>query len=1058
MHESTLDEARYWDRSGLQDRQKGMQTLSLPVYMTPKSKFPQEQVIDRQINRPENREILISENRFEPLRMERTIRGTEEEEVPQNRDSIRRPQRKQRKSNFKGRGPNLDTAPPPETYSGTEEEVSIQEETDHWVKEEERERQFIATVTAQNDGESGCFLPGCSVMVGEILTMMYLDSGCTHEGIIDRTLYNSLVSAGARFGAAPLTTRSWSASGHEILFERAVKAEVIIDTRSGRRQASLTFAIMEGDFSLGALIGAAGLSKLHMEIKCWDPEMRILPLENGCLPRAHILRTDALARTAYQSSIRPNSAAAVFVIGPIHKTAVGSDAVAEPGLGRWAGLTARTLTTIRQDRCKRPGAYVLVTNPSPTKTILIPRGSPIARLNILWRQVRAEQIAPGTEPAAPREKYIAPTPPRPVATVATFISKEEVHDTTQTEIEIEHEDQQGDQEELPDWLTSALETVASENKYDREELEKVARELVTSIGSAAEDLKSEGAHQLAILLLRHSETFGPIRFDKVQTSDKLEPMRIPLVDGAKEQRFPPRRLGYARRKMLMELTRDMLRDGVIQPSTSPWAFPVVIAPKADGSPRFCVDYRRLNDITRKDSYPLPRTDDLLDRLGEARFRSVLDLRTGYWQVPIAKEDREKTAFITPDSLFEFTVMPFGLCNAPAHFQRTMNRVLSGMNFFFTCVYLDDVIVFSKTFEEHLDHLNKVLSRLEQVGLKAKLTKCRFCQKEVKYLGHIVSNQGVRVDPDKTEVVRTARAPVNKKELRSFLGLLNYYRKFIKDYAAIAAPLSRLTGTKIPWEWGTGEQEAFEELKACLIRSPVLAFPHPTRPIKLRTDASGYSIAGVLQQQQEDESWHPIAFWSRSMRPGEKGYSATEREGLAAVEMVKHFRPYLEGRDFDLESDAQALSWIQNNDSHNARLSRWAIILKSKGVRLCYRPGGEMADADSLSRYPIASEDVRRPEEIDEDFDLYSEEVGKQLRTQSDTESEEHSILANILHSAVGQEEKVDPPVVLEEIRQAQDQDELVQKIIARIGKTMGSIEEDGPSRGRLSTHRGTTVP
>jgi hypothetical protein len=505
-----------------------------------------------------------------------------------------------------------------------------------------------------------------------------------------------------------------------------------------------------------------------MTLKCGDSSAQILPGQDGRMPRAHVLKSEVLAKTVGYNSIPPNSSSAVFVIGPISDAAVGSDAIAEPGFGPWAGLTGQTLTTILQDKCKRKGAFVLVTNPSPSKSIIIPPGSPIAKLDINWRRVRAEAFSGGTEPEAIREEYKSGPRRFPIMTITTG---EETVGATHTGTRYEPLGK------LPDWIEQAIQTVKAEGKYGQEVLETVAKGIVTAMDDAVEDLGPDRARLLATTLLRHAETFSPIRFDEVLISDKLEPMTIPVKEGTREQRFPPRRLGFARRQMLGELVRNMLKDGVIQPSSSPWAFPVVIAPKADGSPRFCVDYRRLNEVTRKDSYPLPRMDDLLDRLGEAKFRSVMDLSSGYWQIPMKKEDREKTAFITPDGLFEFLVLPFGLCNAPAHFQRAMNKVLAGMNFFFTCVYLDDVIVFSRTFEEHIDHMDKVLTRLELTGLKAKLAKCSFCRKEIKYLGHIVSDEGVRVDPEKTETIRNAPPPTNKKELRSFLGLLNYYRKF-----------------------------------------------------------------------------------------------------------------------------------------------------------------------------------------------------------------------------------------------------------------------------------------
>lgn len=1019
------DEAGRKDRGRLRGHDKGMKPAPLPRYFARRSHFPNDRSIDAQISSPVRREIPTHQNRFavlaeEPVAQEQETKG----DRPSYRSPTRRPQRKRRPNRRRRKGhraAKLERDEQTVSMGKATEEVSDQAEENHWIEQDrrlDRARKMVASMsTQQTAGSTNNMLSGCQALVGEVMMLMYLDTGCAMEGVMDRKCLKAMAAAGAKFTGATLTTKATSASGHVIEFEEAVQTNVVVDTRDGQRQAVLTFAIMKADFALGALIGSPGLAKLHKEVECWDPRTQVIPRENGNMPRAHVLKTEALVRTASHATVPPNCAKAVFVIGPIRQTAVGSDAIAEPGYGRWAGFTGRTLTTIRRDQCSRVGAFVLVTNPSPYKSIIIPRGSPIARLDINWRRVRAETITPDKEPARLREKYTGPVPPLPLT---AFIPGQPEPAEPKPE------------EEIPAWMESTLKEVAAKENLDREALHTVAKEIRTAMSETAKDLGPERTGRLTKTLLKHAGVFTPISFDKVGASDELEPMTIPLIQGARVQSFPPRRLGYARRKMLADLVRKMLEDKVIQPSKSPWAFPVVLAPKSNGEIRFCVDYRRLNEITRRDSYPLPRMDDLLDRLGEARFRSTADLTSGFWQVAMSPRDKEKTAFITPDGLYQFNTMPFGLCNAPGHFARQMAKVLAGMNFFFTCVYLDDIIIFSKTFEEHIDHLDRVLTRLAEVNLKVKLKKCSFCKKEIKFLGHVVSDSGVSVDPEKTSAVLEARAPTNKKELRSILGLLNYYRKFIEGYATIAAPLSRLTGTKTAWEWGLVEQQAFDRLKGCLAQAPVLAFPHPTRPIRLRTDASGYAIAGVLQQQQEDGEWHPIAYWSRAMRQSERSYAATEREGLAAVSMLKHFRPYLEGRSFDLLSDAQALKWIVNNDSHNSRLARWAIILKTKGAHLCYRPGADMADADALSRLPMASSDVREPEGIEDDLELYSQEVSRQLKEEWDLEKEEHTVLANIVHEVLENGEQTRPPVELKEIKEAQAKDDLVQRITKRL--------------------------
>ena len=257
-------------------------------------------------------------------------------------------------------------------------------------------------------------------------------------------------------------------------------------------------------------------------------------------------------------------------------------------------------------------------------------------------------------------------------------------------------------------------------------------------------------------------------------------------------RHHPRRIPFAKREQARELLEKMLKRDVVEPSTSPWSSPIVLVTKKDGSIRFCVDFRRLNEITRKDAYPLPRVDDTLDTLAGSRWFSTLDLLSGYWQVEMDKGDREKTAFITQEGLYQFKVMPFGLTNAPATFQRLMDAVLAGLQWKSCLVYLDDVIIVGRTFEEHLNHLGEIFDRLRQAGLKLKVTKCSLFQEKVCYLGHIVSSKGVATDPSKTKKVADWPVPTTPKEVQQFLGFANYYRRFVKDFATIARPLHRLT--------------------------------------------------------------------------------------------------------------------------------------------------------------------------------------------------------------------------------------------------------------------------
>jgi len=272
------------------------------------------------------------------------------------------------------------------------------------------------------------------------------------------------------------------------------------------------------------------------------------------------------------------------------------------------------------------------------------------------------------------------------------------------------------------------------------------------------------------------------------------------------------------------MLEEMQQQGVIEPSNSPWASPVVLVRKKDGSLRFCIDYRKLNKVTRKDSYPLPRVDDLLDSLSDAQWFSTLDLRSGYWQVEIDPGDREKTAFSTQNGLFQFRVMPFGLCNAPSTFQRLMELVLAGLSWEVCLAYLDDVVIFGRTWEEHLERLRIVLIRLREAHLKLHPKKCQFFRKCIVFLGHVISNSGVSTDPEKISSIVNWPTPTNVTELRSFLGLASYYRRFICRFAEVAAPLHRLQEKAISFQWSEQCNSAFETLKRRLSSAPVLAFP------------------------------------------------------------------------------------------------------------------------------------------------------------------------------------------------------------------------------------------
>ncbi len=344
----------------------------------------------------------------------------------------------------------------------------------------------------------------------------------------------------------------------------------------------------------------------------------------------------------------------------------------------------------------------------------------------------------------------------------------------------------------------------------------------------------------------------------------------------------PYRVPAAVRETFEQQLAQMQKQGVIKRSSSAWASPILFVGKKEGTLRFCIDLRKVNAVTKKDSFPLPLIDEILDHLGNSLYFTTLDMTSGYWQVKMAPASQEKTAFICPEGLFEFTVMPFGLCNGPASFQRLMQMVLSGLTWQKCLVYLDDIMVYSSSFDQHLKDLEAVFLWLTQHNLCLKIKKCHFARTSVPYLGHIVSSEGIAPDPDKIRAVQDFPVPTEEKHIRQFLGLCSYYRRFVKDFVGIANPLTELTKSTVPFVWTPRCQEAFGALKKRLLEAPILAYPDFKRTFVLYTDASGIGLGAVLTQKADDGKERAIAYISRHLKPAEKNYSTIEQEALAIV--------------------------------------------------------------------------------------------------------------------------------------------------------------------------------
>lgn len=469
------------------------------------------------------------------------------------------------------------------------------------------------------------------------------------------------------------------------------------------------------------------------------------------------------------------------------------------------------------------------------------------------------------------------------------------------------------------------------------------------------------------LFQRHSNVFIQNDLDmgytttithKINTTDDI-PVSYPF------RRIPPTQFQEVKRHIQELLDKDIIRK-----SSSPYASPVVIVRKKDGSIRLCIDHRRLNLKTVRDAFPLPRIDESLDALHGAKLFSTCDLASGFHQIAMDPDHQHKTAFATPFGLYEYTRMPFGLCNAPASFQRLMQQIFNDAVFQILLVYLDDIVIYSETVDEHLERLDFVFTRLQEHGLKLSPKKCHFFKQEISYLGYIVSAEGVSTSPEKIRVVRDWPRPQSVKDLRSFLGFSSYYRRFVPHFAQVAKPLYELISltnkvkasrTKsnqvMQSSWSGACDKAFSELKDRLISSSVLGYADFTKPFILETDASLQGLGAVLMQDQE-EGRRVIAYASRTLRKAEKNdanYSSAKLELLAVKWAVtEKFKDYLLGSNFQIITDNNPLSYIQSSAKLGATEQRWVAQLAQYNFTVKYRPGKLNSAADALSRMPMCN--------------------------------------------------------------------------------------------------------
>jgi hypothetical protein len=430
------------------------------------------------------------------------------------------------------------------------------------------------------------------------------------------------------------------------------------------------------------------------------------------------------------------------------------------------------------------------------------------------------------------------------------------------------------------------------------------------------------------------------------------------------------RMSERERKVFKMEIEAMLEAGIIVKSNSEYSSPAFLIPKKDGSFRMVIDYREINSITRTINFPLPNPTEIFDRLAGSSYFSTLDLKAGYWQVSMDEESKKYTAFSTPDGHYEFTRLPFGLKNAPAEFSFIMNQIFGDL--IFVEVYLDDITVHSKTFSEHCYHISSVVKRLKKAGLRLNPEKCYWLASEIRLLGHIISSNAIKMDPSKIEAIKNRLMPTNTKEVQEYLGICNYYRRFIKNFAKKAKPLYQLL-KKNGFQWTDEHTISFNELKKALTSYPILRLPDFKKPFILHTDASCYALGIVLSQKDDYE--YVVAYASRILKGAEIHYSITEKECLAVIFGVKQFRTYVYGTKFQIITDHIALNWLMNIKEPTGRLARWAIYLQVYDFEIIHRKGLKHSNADTLSRPVMINQIdiINNDDETRTDLDVMDDE-------------------------------------------------------------------------------------
>ena len=470
--------------------------------------------------------------------------------------------------------------------------------------------------------------------------------------------------------------------------------------------------------------------------------------------------------------------------------------------------------------------------------------------------------------------------------------------------------------------------------------------LLTMYDNSCEHLNEQEKLELKTLLINNSDVFSKGDFDLGRT--ELTKHEIRLLPGAKPVKLPPRRMAPDARAAADKIVKDLLDRGLIRKSKSQWASPIVMCKKKDGTFRLCLDYRRCNALSQQDGFPQPLITETLEALGKAVYYSIMDLACGYWQVAMDPNSIEMTAFCTHQGLYEWLVLPFGLCSAVSTFVRLMSEVLGDLNGNGCLVYVDDLIVHTPGFKSSLDKLQILFHKLRAANLKLKPKKCRLFQTSVDFLGHRVSSKGIETCPEKINEIQNWCSPKSKAGVRSFLGLTGYYRRFIDQYSKIAKPLTALTAENTKFEWDSNCEQAFNVLKQKLVQSPILSYPMDEGEWVLDTDASDVALGCVLQQRQNGEL-KVIAYSSKTLQSSELNYCTTKKELYAIVYFIGLHAHYFSHTRFLVRTDHSSLQYWRRFKSPNSQLMRWLDFLQSFDFDVVARPGVKNGNADSLSR-------------------------------------------------------------------------------------------------------------